>query len=78
MALAEAKKCQLNELTVEDMKSVSDLFEADVMSVWNYESSVEQYTSTGGTAKSAVQSQISALREYINREKLKLLSVTIQ
>lgn len=36
----------------------SESFEADVVEVYNFENSVEQYSSIGGTAKSSVQSQI--------------------
>ncbi|XP_013186514.1 argininosuccinate lyase [Amyelois transitella] len=39
--------------------------ESDVRSVFSWESSVEQYTSTGGTAKSAVEHQISVLRAWL-------------
>jgi len=53
-------------LTVEDLKEISPLFEADVTYVWDYEHSVEQYVAEGGTAKSSVQDQINKLQEWLN------------
>lgn len=69
VAAAEAKRCQLNELSLEDMRAVSELFDADVMSVWNYENSVEQYCSVGGTARSAVLSQVEAMRQFVTSRR---------
>ncbi|XP_015752008.1 PREDICTED: argininosuccinate lyase-like [Acropora digitifera] len=63
---AENKSCPLNMLTVEDLKEISPLFEADVTYVWDYEHSVEQYVAEGGTAKSSVQDQINKLQEWLN------------
>ncbi|XP_067038735.1 argininosuccinate lyase-like [Acropora muricata] len=63
---AENKSCSLNMLTVEDLKEISPLFEADVTYVWDYEHSVEQYVAEGGTAKSSVQDQINKLQEWLN------------
>jgi len=63
---AENKGCPLNQLTVEDLKEVSPLFEEDVSDVWDYEHSVEQYTAEGGTAKSSVQGQINKLQEWLD------------
>ncbi|XP_071789938.1 argininosuccinate lyase-like [Asterias amurensis] len=65
VALAEKKQCPLPQLTVEDLKTVSPAFEDDVSSVWNYENSVEQYTSTGGTSKQAVMKQVQQLEEWM-------------
>lgn len=63
---AETKGCPLNELTVEDLKEVSPLFEEDVSEVWDYEHSVEQYTAEGGTAKSSVEEQINKLQDWLD------------
>ncbi len=41
----------------------SSSFEADVQAVYNFENSVEQYVSLGGTAKSAVQTQIKNFKD---------------
>lgn len=63
--MAEGKSVALSDLSVAELASVSADFTSDVSSVWNYEHSVEQYTSTGGTAKSAVLHQIEAMTKSI-------------
>ncbi|KAK7925783.1 hypothetical protein WMY93_008093 [Mugilogobius chulae] len=64
---AESKNIALNQLTVEDLSSVSSHFGEDVASVWDYSSSVEQYSAPGGTAKSSVLAQIDHLRKWIEK-----------
>uniref|UniRef100_A0A8C2ZQA0 Argininosuccinate lyase n=1 Tax=Cyclopterus lumpus TaxID=8103 RepID=A0A8C2ZQA0_CYCLU len=54
---AESKNIALNQLTVGDLSAVSPLFGSDVSSVWDYRSSVEQYSAPGGTAKCSVAAQ---------------------
>uniref|UniRef100_A0A7N6BDM9 Argininosuccinate lyase n=1 Tax=Anabas testudineus TaxID=64144 RepID=A0A7N6BDM9_ANATE len=65
---AESKNVALNQLTVEDLSVISPLFESDVSSVWNYRSSVEQYSAAGGTAKSSVTAQIEHLRNWVKKQ----------
>ncbi|KAM4544642.1 LOW QUALITY PROTEIN: argininosuccinate lyase [Odontesthes bonariensis] len=64
---AESKNIALNQLTVEDLTSVSPLFGSDVSSVWDYRSSVEQYSAPGGTAKSSVAAQVEHLRNWLKK-----------
>ena len=45
----------------------SGSFEDDVMKVWQYESSVEQYQSLGGTSKAAVLKQVTQLTSLIEK-----------
>ncbi|XP_068187557.1 argininosuccinate lyase [Antennarius striatus] len=61
---AESKNISLNQLTVDDLRSISPLFEGDVASVWDYRNSVEQYRAPGGTAKSSVSAQVTHLRNW--------------
>uniref|UniRef100_A0A669D802 Argininosuccinate lyase n=1 Tax=Oreochromis niloticus TaxID=8128 RepID=A0A669D802_ORENI len=61
---AESKNIALNQLTVEDLTGISPLFGSDVSSVWDYRSSVEQYSAPGGTAKSSVAAQVEHLRNW--------------
>ncbi|XP_077995364.1 argininosuccinate lyase-like isoform X2 [Glandiceps talaboti] len=63
--LAETKKCSMKDLTLEDLKKVSSAFDNDVSSVWNYENSVEQYTSVGGTSRQSVTQQIEQLTQWL-------------
>uniref|UniRef100_A0A8C6ZKS1 Argininosuccinate lyase n=1 Tax=Nothoprocta perdicaria TaxID=30464 RepID=A0A8C6ZKS1_NOTPE len=67
--LAETKGITINNLTLEDLKSISPLFASDVSQVFNVINSVEQYTALGGTAKSSVTTQIEQLRELLKKLK---------
>ncbi|PKU33526.1 hypothetical protein llap_16168 [Limosa lapponica baueri] len=67
--LAESKGITINNLTLEDLKSISPLFGSDVSQVFNIVNSVEQYTAMGGTAKSSVTAQIEQLRELLKKLK---------
>lgn len=62
VSLAENNKCNLNDLSLEKLKEISEHFDSDVFDVYNFENSVEQYTSIGGTAKSSVQVQINTFK----------------
>ncbi|MBN3308281.1 ARLY lyase, partial [Amia calva] len=67
--LAESKSVPLNQLTVEDLRTVSPLFGSDVAAVWDYGSSVEQYSAAGGTARSSVMAQIQQLRDWLSSRR---------
>uniref|UniRef100_A0A8C3JTV3 ARLY lyase n=1 Tax=Calidris pygmaea TaxID=425635 RepID=A0A8C3JTV3_9CHAR len=67
--LAESKGTTINNLSLEDLKSISPLFGSDVSQVFNVVNSVEQYTAMGGTAKSSVTAQIEQLRELLKKLK---------
>lgn len=62
VALAESRKCQLSDLTVEDYRTLSDKFSDDVRTVFDFEASVEKRESIGGTSRKMVERQISVLR----------------
>ncbi|XP_051793426.1 argininosuccinate lyase isoform X2 [Acanthochromis polyacanthus] len=65
---AESKNIALNQLTSEDLSAVSPLFGSDVSSVWDYRSSVEQYSAPGGTAKSSITAQVEHLRTWLKKQ----------
>ena len=65
MALAESRKCQLNELSFDDYKTLSDKFSEDVNQVFDFEASVERRESIGGTSLKMVDRQIAILRKII-------------
>ncbi|KGL93392.1 Argininosuccinate lyase, partial [Charadrius vociferus] len=67
--LAESKGTTINNLSLDDLKSISPLFGSDVSQVFNVVNSVEQYTAMGGTAKSSVTTQIEQLRELLKKLK---------
>ncbi|KAJ8586650.1 putative argininosuccinate lyase [Rhizopogon salebrosus TDB-379] len=62
VALAEARKCQLNELSVEDYKGLHEKFSEDVVEVFDFEASVERRASIGGPSRKTLDRQISVLR----------------
>lgn len=64
--LAESKGVEVSQLSLDELKTISPLFESDVAKVWNYTNSVEQYTAAGGTARCSVMSQIKQLRAWLN------------
>ena len=65
MALAESRKCQLNELSVEDYKNLSDKFSEDVHGVFDFETSVERRNAIGGPSREMVSRQIEVLRRAL-------------
>ncbi|KAJ6630681.1 argininosuccinate lyase [Mycena sp. CBHHK59/15] len=67
VALAESRKCQLNELSLSDFKGLNENFSEDIHAVFNFEASVERRESIGGTSQRMVERQISVLREVLSK-----------
>ncbi|MBN3319900.1 ARLY lyase, partial [Atractosteus spatula] len=67
--LAESRNIPLNQLTAEDLQTVSPLFSSDVSAVWDYTSSVEQYSAPGGTARNSVTAQIEHFRAWLKTRR---------
>lgn len=65
VALAERRGTDLASLTVADLQLLHPAFTDDVVKVWDFEQSVEQRDSTGGTSRRAVLAQVSQLREWL-------------
>jgi argininosuccinate lyase len=63
--LAEDARKPLNELTFAELQSLHAQFTEDVMSVWDFDASVERKNVTGGTSKSAVQEHIKAIKAWL-------------
>ena len=63
--MSEERKCQLSDLTLEDLKTLSPAFEEDVVKVWLMEESVERRNATGGTSRRAVEEQCDRLEQLI-------------
>lgn len=66
VALAESRKCQLNELTLEDFQKLHELFTEDIHEVFNFEASVERRNAIGGPSREMVARQIAYLRSSIS------------
>nr|XP_006641123.1 PREDICTED: argininosuccinate lyase [Lepisosteus oculatus] len=67
--LAESRNVPLNQLTAEDLQTVSPLFSSDVSAVWDYTSSVEQYSAPGGTARNSVTAQVEHFRAWLKTRR---------
>lgn len=66
VALAESRKCQLNELTVADYKSLHSDFGDDVHVVFDFEASVERRQAIGGPSRAMIDRQVAVLREKLD------------
>ncbi len=65
VAKAEAKGCDLPDLSLEEMRAVHDGIEGDVFSVLGVHNSVASRTSYGGTAPERVREQIALWKERL-------------
>ena len=66
VALAESRKCQLNELTVADYKTLHSNFGDDVHDVFDFEASVERRQAVGGPSRAMIDRQVAVLRERLD------------
>jgi len=62
VALAESRKCQLNELTLQDFQTLNGKFADDVHNIFDFEASVERRSAIGGPSRKMILRQISFLR----------------
>jgi len=63
--MAEVQGIPMSELSVEDLQSIHESFDEDVLAIWDFEHSVEQRDVDGGTSRRAVRLQIEQLREWL-------------
>ncbi|KAF9532285.1 argininosuccinate lyase [Crepidotus variabilis] len=68
VALAEARQCQIADLSLQDFKSLNGQFEEDVFKVFDFEASVERRQAIGGPSRRMVERQIFVLREFISKQ----------
>ena len=59
----------MSELTVNDLKSLHELFDDDVLDIWDFERSIEQRCSLGGTSRKTVLLQTKELAEKLGFDK---------
>jgi argininosuccinate lyase len=62
---AEARSIGLRQLPLDDYQSISPHFDSDLYDVFDFERSVEQRTTLGGTARTAVLAQIDMLESSL-------------
>jgi argininosuccinate lyase len=65
VALAESRKVQISDLSLEDLRELCERFEPDVKDVFDFEASVEKRDAIGGTSKRMVERQVRVLREIL-------------
>lgn len=63
--LAEDRGCELSDLILEDLVPLCDKFEADVVSVWDFDRSADSRDTEGGTSRRSVLEQVEKLRAYL-------------
>lgn len=64
---AEEANVSISGLSLQDFKEISPLFEDDISQVFDFERSVEQRSTYGGTSSSSVLAQIAALESYVSQ-----------
>jgi len=67
VSLAESRKCQLHELSLEDYKGMSDTFAEDVYGVFDFEASVEKRQAIGGPALQMIDRQVKTLQGILDK-----------
>jgi argininosuccinate lyase len=65
VALAEKLSIPLSDLTFEQFKELSDKFESDVDTVFDFENSVERRNLLGGPSKKGIERQVEVLRKGV-------------
>jgi len=64
---AEERNTTMNNLSLSDFKELHPAFEEDVTKVWDFERSVENRSSLGGTSQATVMEQIEKLKAWLNQ-----------
>ncbi len=70
--LCEQRGCNLNDLTLDDFRAESDLFEADITAALDMESIVAARTTEGGTGHQAVSVQLARAKEVLAADEANL------
>jgi argininosuccinate lyase len=63
--MAEVQGIPMAELELDDLLTLHDAFDEDVVAVWDFEASVERRDVVGGTSRGAVLTQIDTLRAWL-------------
>lgn len=58
VALCVSKNCQLQDLSLDDMRSISPVFEEDVYEYIGVENAVKKFSSYGSTGSACVANQL--------------------
>ncbi|CAG8540634.1 1846_t:CDS:2 [Paraglomus occultum] len=63
--LAEERNTSMSALSLSDFKHLHTAFDNDIFEIWDFEKSVENRSSLGGTSKQTVIEQIRILRSWL-------------
>ncbi|KAL1923932.1 uncharacterized protein VTP21DRAFT_6967 [Calcarisporiella thermophila] len=63
--MAEERRISIDKLSLQDFKGLHPAFEEDVSTIFDFERSVEQRCSVGGTSRAAVVQQIDGLKSWL-------------
>ena len=64
--MAEERNVSMAQLSLQDLKTLHPLFDQDVFQVWDFEKSVEQRCSIGGTSRKTVLLQINQIKQKLD------------
>ncbi|MBP7999633.1 MAG: argininosuccinate lyase [Chloroflexi bacterium] len=67
VALAESRQIPLTALTLADLQAISPRFEADVMAVFDFVTSLAQRSAVGGTSPKVLQAQLDEAKKHVMR-----------
>ncbi|GJQ71237.1 hypothetical protein Trydic_g10979 [Trypoxylus dichotomus] len=67
VAEAEKRNVPISDLPLDILQSINVNFKKDVVKIWDYENSIEQYQTIGGTSRSNVMTQIDLLKKWLSR-----------
>ncbi len=70
--LCEQRGCNLNDLSIEDFKAESSLFEDDIVEELDIPAIVAARTTEGGTGNAAVREQLALAKECLSRDEAAL------
>ncbi|KAI7514988.1 putative argininosuccinate [Hortaea werneckii] len=70
VALAEKENKPMDQLSFQQLQSVDQRFEQNVMEVFDYQKSVEMRSAKGGTSRSAVMEQIEAVKKALAEDQV--------
>jgi argininosuccinate lyase len=65
--LAGERGLALDQLSLDELQEQDGRFESDVLEIYDLEEALERRSSLGGTAPSAVRSQLDAAKEMLTR-----------
>jgi argininosuccinate lyase len=66
--IASNRPCKISEIELVELQTISKLFDADVVDVFNFDLAVERKNAPGGTAPEAVKQQIQAAKDKIGMD----------